>query len=99
MGYGLAFQLFYMEGSVPRRWSMSFFSLSFGIAELIKFAWHESFSLWGDPSIWTVVINEIFCHTVLFLMQQFEDLIDFLLKKKEEFRKGVMQVENIFSTW
>lgn len=28
MGYGLAFQLFYMEGSVPGRWSMSFLHLA-----------------------------------------------------------------------
>lgn len=42
MGYGLAFQLFYMEGSVPGRWSMPFLPLT-----LVWTLWKKRVSLSG----------------------------------------------------
>lgn len=42
MGYGLAFQLFYMEGRVPGRWSMPFLPLT-----LVWTLWKKGASLSG----------------------------------------------------
>lgn len=98
MGYGLAFQLFYMEGSVPGRWSMPFLPLTLVWmlwkkgGELIKFAWHTCPFCFVEYVLkQSQVIRHqhlvtrhcsLICDTVLFYMQQFEDEMDSLQQKK-----------------